>query len=462
MVSSIGGIASMALGGAPAAVGGVVKAGAAKVLPQLASKLLGRAANVGTGAALTGAPIAAEEMVRGETPVEAIKHGAKYGLLGEALGMGVGKVVSTVAGRSKKLQPAAVKAQEALVPMGASLTPGQLTKSRTVRLMEGAAESGYFTGTGLRDVREKAHDVGQQLLRSHLDDLPERGGTVIANAYDDLGKMARGVKVDMLDPFIDSLNLRMAHQGRIPEVEKITDWVADLAAKYPDGKVPFDVAAALRSDLLGVERKTAGVLVPQKVHGAAKKLAGAMDLAMEAAIPVNKPQLHQAWRGTNLLVKKAVFREAAEDMLGKTLKEGQISGTQLATRLERLSKAERAKLDPAALKDFAEFAEVLRQTEKKAPGAAMAVFIPMMQAAALGGVIGGVADPDKLGVLAIPSVLSLILSNPRSARYLIQGIKGVGTKGGEELVRRAISTTFGQSMTKGAEDYADLEGLLKR
>ena len=265
---------SLAAGGVPGMAGKAVGAGAAKVLPSLLARGAGRVATLGTGAAMTGAPIAGEEVLRGEDPMTAIKHGGLYGLLGEGAGVVSGKVLGKVqmaiAGRSKGLIPQAVKAQEALVPMGATLTPGQLTTSKSTRLFETIADYGIFSGGRMQKVRDTAHDAAQALLRSHLEDLPVRGGDVVSNAYKDLGARARGVQVDMIQPFLDALNLQMEHQGRIPEVDRIAKWVGDLAAKYPNGKVPFEATARLRSDLLAVERKTMGVLTLQRLSEIAK------------------------------------------------------------------------------------------------------------------------------------------------------------------------------------------------
>ena len=341
----------------------------------------------------------------------------------------------------------AMRAQEALVPMGATLTPGQLTKSKTIGLAETLGNYGLLSGGRLQGVRDTAHGVGQQLLRAHLDDLPERGGDVIRNAYLDLGKRGRGVMVDLLEPMQDALILAHEHQGRIPQIDKIGKWITDLAAKTPDGRVGFATAARLRSDLLGIERRAEGVLNPQALHGAAEKLAGSVDRAMERAIPTTQPELYAAWRGTNMLVKKSVFRDVAEDMVVKATKDGKINGTVLAHQLERMGRIQRSKLDPTSLKDFTEFVNVIRQTESKSTTETGRMWIQLMQAsAAVGLVSGGAVEPKNMGILGVPYVVSLALTNPKSARYLIQGIRGAGTPAAEAAFKRMVAVMAGQGM----------------
>jgi len=444
---------SLAAGPAAPAAGRVVAGLAGKVLPKVVARGAGALATGATGAAMTGVPITVEGLLRGEDLRTAGTRGALYGAGGEVLGAAGAKVVGKVLGRSTKVISEAMKAQEALVPLGATLTAGQLSKSRMVRLFETAADYGILSGQRMGKVREASHDAAQTLLLAHMGDLPVRGGSVVANAYTDLGKKARGVTVDMLDPFMDAVNLRMRHQGRIPEVDKMADWVGDLAAKYPDGKVPFSAVADLRSDLLAVEKKTMGTLTPQKVHGAAEKLAGSVDRAMEAGIPSNRPDIYAAWRGTNALARKAIFRDSVEDMITLATKDGKINGTQLAHKLERMTKAQAAKFDPAELADLKEFTNVLKQAESRNPDGTLRMWVQLVQGGAAAGlIVTGTIDPEKALILGAPYMISLALTSPRTIRYLTQGLRGVGTPASLEAMQRVVSTIAGRKLAKGAEE----------
>lgn len=443
--------ASIAAGGGPGMVGKAVggrmaAAGAGKFLTKAGT----RGAELATGTAMTGAPIALEELLMGEAPMSAARHGATYGLLGEAAGVAGSKVLSKILGPSKKIVPEAMKAQEALIPMGATLTAGQLSKSRPIRLLETAAEYGLTSAGRMKKVHGRAHDAAQELLQQHLADLPERGGTVVSNAYKDLAKGSEDVVVDLLPAIAEARDLAAQHAGRIPEIDKVVEWVTTLPRRQVGGGVEgvaFGKVARLRSDLLAVERGSLGTLAPQKVHGVAERLAGKVDEAMEASL-AGRPELLARWRGTNALARKAVFRDHVQDLVTRNTSEGHLNGRRLADQLERLTKAQRGKLDPGELTDLKEFANVLRQADAQNPEGTLRVAIQLAQAGVLGGLLYGEEKGKAAGLLALPYVIALGLTNPKSVKFLTAGFREAGTKAGKDAIQRAVATMAGRGLEK--------------
>ena len=304
-----------------------MRSGAAKGRPRGAARLVGAGGRVGTGAATIGAPIAATEMLRGEEPVTALKHGGLYGLLGETVGGVGGRAISKAFGPSKKVVPETIRAQEALVPMGATLTAGQMApKSRTLGLLENIAEK-TFAGMGrIGRTREASREAAETLLRSHLEKMPERGGRVVNQLYEDLGTKAGATTVDFNSLATTVRDLVRGEHGRVPEINKIGRWVTDLMADYPGGQVPFNAAARLRGRLLEVERGHLTTLGSQATYGAAKKFAGSLDEAMEAGAKLGPVGLHAEWRVANEAAKLSIFREVAEDWIAGATKQGVLSG----------------------------------------------------------------------------------------------------------------------------------------
>ena len=201
---------------------------------------------------------------------------------------------------------------------GGVVTPGTISRSRTVDLLEGIAEASFLGGGTLKKTKRQAVDIVDAAIEEFVAKFTSKGGRLdVAELIQDTlanGIEAFKVQARSMYKTIDSLSPDVAVDiGKGTAVRKMAESVlkqseeglgspamAKIAKKILNNPetISFAEAQTLRSDLLSVIRQT-GELVPGKAPAAAKRLIPVIDQAMNrAAIDLPRSVLRD-WRNAN-------------------------------------------------------------------------------------------------------------------------------------------------------------------
>lgn len=243
---------------------------------------------------------------------------------GQAVGEMGGKVGQKILAPMKgKEEPGAIAAQQALRARGASLTPGQYTKSQVLDVVENVGEAGFLSrrlpafreksqqtaieiledfkgqfGAGFG--REDAGSIIQQAIKSSADDWRQKGHAL----YDKIDELtaSRPVPVDIRAIKKRAFQLAGQRALKDPSATAITRQILAL----PD-TVSFGFAQRLRTDLLRAGSPDTAVLKGQ-VEGMADVLAKGVDTAMDQAARKLNPDALRAWRAAGAFWKGTTSR----------------------------------------------------------------------------------------------------------------------------------------------------------
>ena len=272
---------------------------------------------------------------------ESLTRTATTGLLG-ALGEGAGQAAVRVVGKvlapfAGKLSREGVKAEGALARAGVEdvMTPGQLTESRGLDILENITQASLLGGGRIQAARERLIKEGIPAL---VDDvLTQVGSTkpptevaqlfaqsraaaveVFKSArhalYGEVDRLARGVIVDT-KPVLTFIRESLARQSRTVEralgaadigMDDLTIAIAGDSGRAPE--TTFRIAQEIRSKLLTVARRKPLSVDDQAIVNVAGKLAGLVDDQMEAAAVRMAPEALTAFRAANAFNKVGVER----------------------------------------------------------------------------------------------------------------------------------------------------------
>ena len=243
---------------------------------------------------------------------------------GQAVGeMGGAVAKKVLAPMRGKEEPGAIAAQSLLRSKGASLTPGQYTKSQVLDVVENVGEAGFLSRR-LPAFRERSQQVAVDILEDFKAQFGagfgrEDAGVMVQNAVkttadewrkkghllydkiDDLTK-ARPVPVDLQS--IKKRTFQLAGQRALkdPTATALIRQIMNL----PD-TVSFGFAQRLRTDLLRAGSPDSAILKGQ-IEGMADVLAKGVDMAMEQAARQLNPDALKAWRAAGAFWKGTTSR----------------------------------------------------------------------------------------------------------------------------------------------------------
>lgn len=306
-------------------VGGAMAGGTLGGLsPVPGGALAGAAAGGAVGSGL------AELVDPTERPAEAAAVAGATALAGE----GVGRAAIGIGGRLLRgtaLKEGASEAIGQLAERGETLTPALASESRVLSTVENIAENAIFGGTRIEATRRGAERAAQEAVEEFAEQF------ITASTREEVGELvqltldanreafkatARGMfrQVDDLVegvtiPFEDVQQLareilRESEQGlNLGSLREVAKSVESKGAA-----VTFETAQALRSDLAAVGRVGTD-LIPGRAQAAAKRLAKAVDSAMESSLEGLPNPALDAWRAAN-----AFWKKGAQEFNGALLK----------------------------------------------------------------------------------------------------------------------------------------------
>ncbi len=268
----------------------------------------------GAGAGGFAGSIAAEARDPTEKPVETATEAAVFGLAAEGVGQLAVKVGKEVVAPFKdKLVEGAKEAIAAITKRGGVVTPGRVTESRGLQVVESMSEASILGGGQIKDTTRRATKIAQQMADDFMEGFSRqatreetsllvqdtiRAGaeawkTAAGKLYGRVDDLAEKVIVDITaSKKLAQQILEKSEKGlKSPDVKKV---VSDILNK--PNSVPFEQAQALRSDLLGVSRLKEKGLVAGKGEAAAKRLASSFKSDMTIAGETLNPEALAAWR----------------------------------------------------------------------------------------------------------------------------------------------------------------------
>ncbi len=506
---------------------------------------LGVAGATGAGASLLAEP---GDPTEGGV-IEKVKRAAGTGgrfMLGEGIGSLLAKAGGAVARgllRPKGPDAAArVAAAQAIEAGGGVLPPAQASGRNVARLFQGAAESSTLGAAPIQAAKEGAEEIATQSIRDFADSLPSRYsreelGSVVQDALEGRTKSFLEAAEDAYgavdDAFEKAIQGKVAATGAvIPQGTKVTaeptvsvagvkQAAAQLLSRAKQGlpgkeiqgilgeilekpdTMTFRAAQRLRSDLLRVTR-TGTELIAGQAKGAAKKLSGLVDDAMEASAKAAGPEVFEAWRRANAgykkgaelfnskLVQQLASRqpEAVVDGILKANRPGTVrlakqaigdgkiwqsvqreyverlvtrdaidaagevlSGQKVLTRLRNFGDSASEVLGAERVRALEEMARTLKYTQeftgKKAGGIAIR---GASEAGGLALVLSG--SPAGAAIAIAPSAIGYLFSNPTAVRVLTRGFRA--PQGSAEAARAFSQLAqIAASKAMGEERKAD-------
>ena len=416
-LSMAGGMAAGAVAGPPGVAAGAVGGAGTG----MARALLFRSLGAGIGAA--AGSLAAEPMDPSEEPLKRAGITGGTGAAGEAIGV-IGNRVLFGGTFRGSITPEGKNA----LALGLRGTPAQLTRSRALDIMENVAEASLLGGGKIGKARQESIDAAFDLVKEFHATFPKAGDLATESYTRMLYRLIPDFAVDMT-PTKKLAAQVLAQSGDIsPGARQLSNLILESA-----DKVPFDQAARLRSHFLGVSRQITSELKPHEASSAARRLAGALDDAIETGA-ATKPQALTRWRTANEFVKQTKAGSYLEESFLRpaTQSDGSLSGKTIMGRLARANPDVLAQhLTPAQIQQFKMVSSALETFQAKAGKEGTGkIFIQLAQM----GAIGSVATGQHLGyagaILVLPKVMSILVTNPVTSRLLVDGIENYGTREG--------------------------------
>lgn len=475
-------------------VGGLAGGGAGRLAMRSRGPLMrfiGETTGVAGGSA--GGAGVAETFDPTEDPLKTAGEAAVFGTVGEVGGRLAGRMI---------LGP---QASRSVVPGGraavrqlgerATPTPGQLSENAIIDMTEQVAEGSILGGKALLKTREKAAQVAQGDIRQFVDGLTEgmsreQSGKLAQEAIENRVNVFRATaqglfrKVDSLVENVevptDAIRKRALELRR--EAEKGLKGQAGTATRLLDdvlerteGRLTFEEAQAIRSDLLAIGRTDDPI--SGKAEAYAKQLAKAVDGSMSSAADDLSPEGLRAFRRANSYYKKGaetfndevikrISRSNPEEVgriLSQADKPTTISRVKTALKKDKrswdrvrgnvVSRWLRKSINPetgeASAKNFLNqiknygddslnqllskeeqftlrrFSRTLSIAQSKASEVGgFDVAIKLMQGSAAGGLLFyGDSPGGAAGILLGPTALAKIMSRPKVVRRLTTGLK---------------------------------------
>lgn len=281
-----------------------------------------------------------------------------------------------------------------------------------------------------------------------------------------------------------------------PKTAKLAQALVDSGVvKKPEAVAPtprsFEELSKLRSDLISMISE-ARAAKQDKVRGVAQQMLKEVDGAIDEALP---PDARRLWREANAFYKQgkqlfenkymrslaqkdpsqmahlltaagagnspeklrqfrtavgagpwtAVQSRVAQTLLAAKAGDDVVQGTELIKRLTSMGNERLREIFPDGnYKGLWEFARVLERTQKGSKAGTEGVgrvAIQLAQGGAAMGLVTFTGDPKAGLILLAPAALSKLLLNPRTRRYLIQGLKDrPGTQTAIEAAGQILAT----------------------
>lgn len=329
---------------------------------QLGRTVMGaaRGINLGSRATAAGAGMAAGSLIAEtiDPSKRPFKEAGDAFFVGAASEVGATAILTVAkkvgAPLVKKLEKGAEKAIKTAQQLGATVLPGQATRSRIVDLLQNIAEASLLGGGRLAAVKEKSEEI----LQNAVENFAKKFVTtrLAVGAKEDIGDLMRlviGESSDAFRAFTRAIAHRVdATSGGIrvdirPQKEFAEKLIEQAKAGIKsasmlriakqvldkDDFISFEVADILRSDLLAVGRLTTDLL-PGRASGAAQKLAGILDGQIDKAGKIlQREDAIQAWRMRNQAVRegkttfnsrfmRSLMSKNADEIFGAVIKPG--------------------------------------------------------------------------------------------------------------------------------------------
>ena len=413
-LSMVGGATAGAVAGPPGAAAGAATG--------IGRALLFRSLGAGLGAA--AGSLAAEPLDPSEEPLKRAAITGGTGAAGEAIGVVGNRVLFGGVFRGS-ITP---EGHHALA-LGLRGTPAQLTRSRALDIMENVAEASLLGGGKIGKARQEAVDAAFDLVKEFHQTFPKAGELATESYTRLLYRLIPDFAVDMTP--VKELAAEVAAQsGQIsPGARQLSTIILETGFT-----IPFEQAQRLRSHFLGVSRQITSELKPHEASSAARRLAGALDDVIETGATAKSPQALIRWRTANEFVKQTKAGSYIEEAFLRpaTQSDGSLSGKLIAGRLARANPEVLAThLSPAQIQQFKLVASALETFQSKAGKEGTGkIFIQLAQMGAVGYLASGTHLGYAGAVLIAPKVLSVLATNPVTARLLVDGIENYGTREG--------------------------------
>lgn len=465
-LSMVGGAAAGALAGPPGAAVGAAGGATTGVLRALGVRALG----AGIGAA--AGSLVAEPLDPSEEPLKRAGITGGTGAAGEALGVVGNRVLFGGVFRGS-ITP---EGKHALA-LGLRGTPAQLTRSRALDIMENVAEASLLGGGKIGAARQESVDAAFALVKEFHATFPKAGELATESYTRLLYRLIPDFGVDITA--VKKLAAEVAAQsGQIsPGARQLTNIILDLggsidttglspsAQKFLSAQglntIPFEQAQRLRSHFLGVSRQITSELKPHEASSAARRLAGALDDAIEAGATAKSPEALIRWRTANEFVKQTKAGSYIEEAFLRpaTQSDGSLSGKLIAGRLARANPEVLAShLSPQQIQQFKLVAAALETFQSKAGKEGTGkIFIQLAQMGAVGYMASGTHLGYAGAVLVIPKVLSMLSTNSVTARLLVDGLENYGTREGTAALAK-LSLLMTSYQTRAATRKQEVGG----
>jgi len=296
---------------------------------------------VGAGAGGAAGSIVAETVDPTEQPARTAGIAGATGVVGEGLGTGMvaigGKMFAPL---KNKLEEGAEWAIKALEKRGALLTPGQASRSKLIDVPEGISEAPIIGGVKLMRKKKEAKAVADQMAKEYAESISAKMDIADSDALiqsyiagvSEHSKVQGGALFKKVDEAYDTATVGMesvkdladkmlseARGLKSPEAKKLLNEIIEQA-----DSMSFSDAQALRSDLVNIGRLSEREVVAGKTQAIGKRLAGAVDKAMEKTAGDLGPEATALWREANAFWKN--YRSSFNDTVVKRVMHGNTDG----------------------------------------------------------------------------------------------------------------------------------------
>lgn len=330
---------------------------------------------------------------------------------------------------------------------------------------------------------------------------------VTAPLYNKVNELTSAKPVHVfVKPLKDSVKakLKVGRQLSGMEAKAAGDDLARAVSELPNS-VPFDVAQHLRTRLMSTADEFAVSNKKAPAIGIAKKLTGKVDDAISAALKDQNPEAHEVWRKANDLYKygskqynnrflrglirkadpdfggepekvvKSIFQKNGpsgikkvkaaigekefnqlkswhvQDTIARSMKDDVLDGAKLKkvmlgpTGMGR--EAMEAIYTKSELKNLENVATAFEVAQKKQAAGAGGMLVQLAQGGAIVGLATGQMPAGSAAVLLGPEVLSKMMLNPISSRWLTTGLGTVPKSAKHVAAAAARGTRFVEQFT---------------
>ena len=397
-------------------VGNVIGAGAQLAIPGGQASLLAKAPQAVAKVApyaLAGAQAAGfaglQPVGVGETRLGNAAEGGAWGVGGQAVGAGVGRLAK---GGSDKLSPMAHDLYMKAKAAGIDVMPHQLSDARVIKWLASVTKDIPFTGAASANKRQVdqftrafSKTIGQntdEISPSVLDDASSVISKLYDDAYDGVQVTVDGQAGAAYQKLVKSLEPRLtADQKR-----QFGALAEEVGENINNGRIDGKVYQELRKELKAIQSEN-----PNAYGNAVKELQAIIDSTAKRSLPPERVAMHQ--RADRLYRNKKVADKAlsrADTMDVKTATEGKVNPATLRS-------ATGGKYKPTEEMDT--LARIGQMIKDPAPQSGTMPRQLVGGALLAGG--GAVAPPGVLGTLALGVGAGRAVNSRLLGRYLAEG-----------------------------------------